>query len=203
MNFIFIGTQGSGKGTQAKIISKKLKLCHISSGDLLRSTKDEQKEKIDKIINAGKLVPNKLMLEIIKKRIKKKDCKNGIILDGFPRNLKQAKMINKELKIEKIIEMEISDDEARIRISGRYHCPKCLRGYNIYTQPMPKKEGICDKCHTKLIQRDDDNEKSVNKRLKTYHKELKKIERFYKNKIIKINCEKPIAEVTKEILKLI
>jgi len=90
MNIIFIGIQGSGKGTQAKIISEKLGLCHISTGDLLRSTNGELKSELDKIINQGQLVPDNLMLKILKNRIMQDDCENGIILDGFPRNIEQA-----------------------------------------------------------------------------------------------------------------
>ena len=125
MILLFVGAQGSGKGTQAKIISKELNLCHISTGDLLRGTDGKLKEEIDSYINKGQLVPDKMIVKILKQRIKKEDYKNGFILDGFPRNLQQAEEFEKIGKIDKVIEISISDKEAIKRLKGRWNCKKC------------------------------------------------------------------------------
>ncbi len=203
MNIILVGIQGSGKGTQAKFLSKKFKLCHISTGNLLRNITGDRKKEIDSLINNGKLVPDKTILEILKERMIQDDCENGIILDGFPRNIEQAKLLEKELNIQKVIEIQISDQESEKRLMGRISCPKCGIDYNIYTAPKPQKEGFCDKCGSQLTRRKDDNEESIKKRIKTYHEETKPILNYYKNKLITVNGEQSIEDVSKEILKKI
>jgi adenylate kinase len=199
MNLIFMGVQGSGKGTQAKIISKKLGLTHISTGDLLRNAKGNLKEKIDSYINKGNLVPDELMLEILEEKLK--NCKKGFILDGFPRNIKQAEMLNKIIKIDKIIEIAISDKEAIERIGGRRNCPKCGKIYNLYKSPKPKEDNICDECKIKLVQRADDNIEAVKKRINIYHKETEPIIKIYPH--IRINGEQNIEKASEEILKIL
>jgi adenylate kinase len=201
MKILFIGAQGSGKGTQAAIISKILGIPHISTGDIFRSLTGELKHKIDSIINQGNLVPDDLTLEILKKRLEHKDCKSGFILDGFPRNLNQANLLEKIIKIDKVIEIHISDNEAIKRISGRVSCEKCKKGYNIITEPKPKNLSKCDICNGKLIQRADDNPDAVKKRLNTYHQETEPILKKYKSVLIKINGEQKIEDITKENLK--
>ena len=200
MILLFIGPQGSGKGTQARIISKKLNLAHISMGDLLREVKEPLKQKVDFYINKGNLVPNNLTIKIIKQRIKHPDCKKGFILDGFPRNLKQAEIISKFLDINKVIEISISDNESVKRLTGRWNCKKCGISYNLITQPKPKQNHICDVCKSKLYQRKDDKDKeAIQKRLKLYHKETEPILKKYDS--IKINGEQSIEKITKDILK--
>ncbi len=200
MNLLFIGMQGSGKGTQAKILSEKLKIPPISAGDLLRSAKGEIKVEINSYINHGKFISDKLMIKIIKERIKEGDCKKGFILDGFPRTLKQAEEIDKVLKIHKVIEIYISDKEAKKRLSGRWNCKKCKISYNLITSPKPKKQGICDVCEGKLSQREDDTEeKAVNARLSLYHKETEPVLKHYT--AIRINGEQNIEKVTEDIEK--
>ena len=194
MRLIFIGAQASGKGTQAKIISEKLGLKHISTGDLLRSATGKLKEEIDSYINEGNLVPDELIFRLLKAKIV---GLNGFILDGFPRNLEQAEMLEKITKIDKIIDIEISDATAIKRISGRRNCPKCGKIYNVYTNPKPKKENICDDCGTKLFQRVDDTVEAAKKRLEIYHKETEPILKKYSS--VKINGEMEIEEVTREI----
>lgn len=200
---LFVGIQGSGKGTQAKIIAEKTGLVHISTGDLFRSLTGELKQKVDEVINGGNLVSNELTLEILKQRIEKPDCKKGIILDGFPRNLDQAKDLDKEFNVAQVIEIAISDEEALKRLSGRVSCPTCKRGYNLYTEPKPKNNDFCDDCNEKLVQRADDNEEAIKKRIQTYHKETKPILEHYQNKLIKINGEQDIDSITKEILEVL
>ena len=195
MKLIFIGPQGSGKGTQAKIIANKLNLEHISAGDLLRSATGELKKEIESHINFGNFVPDKLILKLLKQKL---DRTNNFILDGFPRNITQVKELDKITKIDKIIEIEISDSEAIKRLSSRISCEKCGESYNLMTNP-PKQKNICDKCKTKLTQRKDDTPESIKKRLEIYHKETEPILKNYPS--IKINGEQKIKDVTGDILK--
>jgi len=200
VNLIFVGPQGSGKGTQAKIIAKKLGIAHISTGDLLRASTGKLKELADFYINKGNLVPSKIMVEILKERIKKPDCKNGFILDGFPRTIEQAEDLEKIAKTDLIIEIGISDKTAIKRLQGRWNCKKCNIAYNIVTYPKPKKIDVCDICGSKLYQREDDaNEDIIKKRLKIYHKDTKPMLKKYP--YVKINGEQGIEEITKDILK--
>ena len=199
MNLVFIGPQASGKGTQAKIIARKLGLIHISTGDLLRGVQGDFKEEVDKYLNQGELVPDELMIEILKERISKDDAKKGFILDGFPRNLNQAEELNNVTNIDKFIEILIPDDLAVKRLSGRVNCSKCGEIYNLFTFPKPKKKGVCDKCSNKLSKRDDDNEEAIRKRLAIYHKETEPILR--ENPSLKIDGTREIEKVTDDILK--
>jgi adenylate kinase len=201
MNLIFIGPQGSGKGTQAKLISEKFGFAHISTGDLLRGLNGKPKEETDSYMLSGKLVPDEFIIKILKDRIAKEDCKKGVILDGFPRNLNQAKELDKIIKIRAAFNIDISDDEAIKRISGRFLCSGCGAGYNIYTEPRPREEGICDKCGGKLIQRKDDNKEAVKTRLKTYHEETIPLLKNYNT--IKINGNQAIDKVKNDIEKAI
>lgn len=203
MIIIFIGPQGCGKGTQARILSEKLKIPHISTGDLFRSLKGDLKKKVDEIINKGLLVPDELTIEILKDRISKEDCKKGFILDGFPRNLNQAKALENLISVDKVIELSIPDEESVKRISGRRVCPSCKANFNIYTSPKPKKEGICDFCGEKLVRRDDDREEVVRKRLETYHKETEPVLEFYGKKVSRIDGIGEIEEISKRILKVV
>jgi adenylate kinase len=200
MKLIFFGVQGSGKGTQAEIISERLGIPHISTGDLLRGTDGELKKEADKYMLAGKLIPDELMLKILKARIEREDCKNGFILDGFPRNMEQAKELDKIVKIDNAFNIEISDEEAMNRMKGRWNCKKCGISYNSITAPKPLKTGICDKCCGELVQRADDvSDDSINQRLKIYHEETKPVLKFYNT--VKINGEQSIELVTKDIEK--
>jgi adenylate kinase len=202
MNLIFAGIQGSGKGTQAEIIAKKLGIAHISTGDLLRGAEGELKEKADSYEKEGKLVPSGIVISILKKRIKQKDCEKGFILDGFPRTIGQARELDKLAKIDNVFNIEISDEEAIKRLKGRWNCKKCGIDYNYVTSPKPKKEGVCDKCGEKLYQRDDDiNDKAIQQRLKLYHEDVAPILKFYNT--IKVNGEQPIEQVTQDIEKAI
>jgi adenylate kinase len=197
MNLIFIGPQGSGKGTQAKIISEKLNLCHISTGDLLRNVNGVLKEKIDSYINKGNLVPDELMIKILQSKFNSDECKNGYILDGFPRNIKQAEYLDSIAEIDRVIEISISDSESVKRIVNRQNCKNCGNVYNLITNP-PKKKGRCDKCGNKLYSRVDDTEEALGKRLKGYHRNTELILNHYDS--AKVNGEQSIEKVTKDIL---
>jgi adenylate kinase len=202
MIILFIGAQASGKGTQAKIIAEKKGFAHISTGDLLRDAKGELKKLADSAISQGNLVPSDIIINLLKKRMKQPDCKKGIILDGFPRNLAQAEDLETIGKVDKIFEIEISDETAKKRLMGRWNCSKCKTAYNIITAPKPKQDKICDNCQIPLFQRDDDkDEKAIEKRLAIYHEETEPILKRYKDKVVKVDGEKTIEEITKDILK--
>jgi len=198
MKLIFIGAQGSGKGTQGKIIARKMSLCHISTGDLLREATGKLAEEIHGYIDEGNLVPNELILKLLKQRISQDDCEKGFILDGYPRNLEQAKELDKITKIDYVIEIDISDDESVKRILGRALCKKCNINYNLVTQPKPANPEKCDICGGFLERRVDDNEEALRKRLEIYHEDTEPILEHYDS--IKINGEQDIKDVSEEIL---
>lgn len=199
MKIIFVGAQASGKGTQAKIISEKLHVPHISTGDLFRNAQGEIRKELDTYMTAGKLVPDTLVIKMLKERMSQQDAQAGFILDGFPRNLQQAKELDSITQIDKVVEISIPDEEAIKRLSGRISCKNCKEGYNIFTEPKPKVAGKCDKCGGELIQRADDKEDAIKKRLEIYHNETEPILQHYKS--IKINGVQSIDNVTKDILK--
>lgn len=201
MNILFIGPQGSGKGTQAKIVSEKLGIPHVSTGDLLRDIRGGLKKEVESYINHGKLVPDELILRILNERILKSDCDEGFILDGFPRNLRQVKLLEDIMDVDKVIEIHISDEVAMNRVSGRRNCKSCGAIYNVETNPKPKNESICDKCGGELFQRNDDTEKAVTKRLKIYHKETEPILEKYDS--VRIDGEQDIDKVTQDLLKVL
>ncbi|HRZ85343.1 MAG TPA: nucleoside monophosphate kinase [Candidatus Paceibacterota bacterium] len=201
-NYIFVGPQGSGKGTQAKIVAEKFNLCHISTGDLLRNLSGSMKEKVDEYMNSGQLVPDCIVLNILKQKLDSNNCENGFILDGFPRNIGQANELDKIVKIDAMFSIEVSNEEVVRRINGRRFCSKCTTNYNIYVQEIkPKKEGVCDKCGGKLLKRDDDNEEAIKKRLEIYFKDTQPLLRHYNT--IRINGEQTIEKVNEDIMKAI
>ena len=200
MKLLFMGVQGSGKGTQAKIISVKLGVPHISTGDLLRGATQELKKEIDSYIAVGILVPDELMLRVLNARLLLEDCNGGFILDGYPRNIVQAKKLDEITTIDKVIEIVISDEEAFIRAIYRVTCSKCGEGYNTKTNSS-KKIGICDKCNGILTKRADDNEQAMLKRIEIYHKETEPILKHYES--VKVNGAQKIELVSKDILMVL
>jgi len=198
MKLLLVGPQGSGKGTQAKLLAGKLETPHISTGDICRNQTAEKLAEIKSYIDKGSLYPDEKMLELLKERLERDDCERGFILDGFPRNLKQAEMLDAITEIDKVIEINISDEEAVKRLGGRVACEKCGRGFNTVTIP-PKEEGKCDKCGGKLVQRADDTEDAIRKRLGIYHGETEPMLEKYDS--IKINGEQSIENVREDILK--
>jgi len=199
MKLIFVGAQGCGKGTQGKIVAEKLGLCHISTGDLVRAAEGGLAKEIHSYIDVGNLVPDDLILRLLEERLKKPDCEKGIILDGYPRNIAQSEKLDTIMNIDKVIEIDISDDESVKRISGRALCKKCGINWNLFTQPKPKNPEVCDECGEKLFKREDDNEEALRKRLEIYHRDTKPILEHYDS--IKIDGTKDIEKVTEDILK--
>ena len=214
MFIIMLGAPGTGKGTVGKLLSEKLGIVHISSGEIFRSyikKHDELGKKIEEYVSKGNLVPDELSIEIVKKRLEEPDVRNGAILDGFPRTEKQAIVLEqflkeKDKKIDIAVELDLSDEEIIDRIVKRRTCTNkhCREIYNLDFKPSTV-EGVCDKCGSDLIQRIDDNEETVKNRLKNYHEISDGLINFYKNKdvlyTVKLNnhSEKTSSDVAKEI----
>ena len=184
-NIILFGPQGSGKGTQANLLAWEFSIPHISTGDILREAILNGTElgiKAKSIIDAGELVPDHIVNGIIKERLQDKDCNNGFILDGYPRNIEQAKTLDEFSEINFVIELNIPDNLSVKRIVHRRQCRKC--GFIYGLDFPPKREGVCDKCGGKLYQRNDDKEEAIKERLKIYHEETEPILEYYKPKNI-------------------
>lgn len=190
-NLIFIAPPAAGKGTISELLKEKYALPHISTGDLLRQAildNNPYKEEIETIQKQGLLVKDEIVLDLLKQRIECKDCENGYILDGFPRNIEQAesyeellKDIHKDLGI--VILLEVDKNLAKARITGRLSCPGCGAIYNeAFDNMKPTIEGICDKCSAKLTKRSDDNEKTFLQRFDTYLEKTEPLINYYEEK---------------------
>ena len=182
MKLILLGAPGAGKGTQAEILCKKLGIPSISTGNILRAAiKDGTPTGVQakSYIDAGKLVPDEVIIGIVNERLSRDDCAKGYILDGVPRTIAQAEALEKAgIKFDAVISIEISEDEILRRMSGRRVCEACGSSYNVEAVP-PRVEGVCDNCGGKLIQRKDDTPETVRERLKVYHTETEPLVGFY------------------------
>lgn len=213
MNIIFFGKPGAGKGTHASVVSEKMKIPTISTGDLIRkilsSSNDSDRdlrEKLRSYTSAGKLVPDSLVVDLLKNRIKSDDCKNGFILDGFPRNVSQAEVLeDMGISISKVIEIDTSDDVIIKRMSGRRVCEKCGKVYNVNTEMRPKVDGVCDSCGGTLYVREDDSEETVKNRLKVYKDQTLPLRNYYLEKGIlsTIDGDRSCEKVIEDIFKLV
>lgn len=184
MRIILLGLPGAGKGTQAKIIIKELDIPHISTGDILRKAIGEKTSlglKAKEYMNKGHLVPDNLIINLIKERIKREDCKKGFLLDGFPRTIPQAQALEEISNVDKVIKIKIENEMAIERLSGRRTCKDCGAMYHVIYLPA-KKEGTCDRCGGELIIREDDKEEAVLKRLEVYREETRPLIEYYKKK---------------------
>ncbi len=207
---ILMGPPGSGKGTAAVQMSSQLKIPHISTGEMFRGhmkNNTDLGKQVKGLIDAGKLVPDEIVLDMLKERISSPDCKNGFILDGFPRTVPQAEELNKLLGTKYrviVLDLIVSDKMIMDRLSGRRTCSKCFRTYHILYNP-PKKEGICDACGGELIQRKDDMPEVIQERLKIYHSQTKPLQQFYQQKgnYVAIDGEKKPDEVLKACLQVL
>jgi adenylate kinase len=188
MNIILLGPPGAGKGTQAKRLIDKYSIPQISTGDMLRAALKEGTAlglEAKKYMDKGELVPDSVVIGLVKERIQQKDCAKGYMLDGFPRNVSQAEALDKMLtelkqKIDDVICIEVPNEELLGRLTGRRTCRSCGAGFHVMFDP-PKKEGVCDKCNGELYQRDDDNETTVKSRLDVYAKQTEPLIGYYKN----------------------
>lgn len=199
---ILMGPPGTGKGTQAKLLSERYKIPHISTGDMFREAiakKTELGLKAKKLIDAGEYVPDEIVMGMVKERLHEKDCKEGFLLDGIPRTLVQVKALKTTTPIDVVIELETQDDVIVKRLSSRRQCKKCTAIYGI--DIPPKKKGCCDTCGGQLFQREDDKEETVRKRLAVYQEKTKPILDYYQkqNKLVKVDGEQPIPEILQNI----
>ena len=201
MNLILLGAPGAGKGTQAEKICEKLSIPAISTGNMLREAMANGTEmglKAKSFIDAGKLVPDEVVIGIIAERLKQDDCKNGFILDGFPRTIPQAEALDEMgVRIDKVIDIEVADEKIASRLSGRRVCLKCGATYHTEFK-KPKTEGICDACGDTLVQRKDDMPETVLDRLKTYHEQTEPLKGYYEKKGILrvVEGQEEVADTT-------
>jgi len=206
-SIIMLGAPGVGKGTQAKLISEKYNIPHISTGDMLRTAVKEGTElglKAKEIMERGDLVPDEIMHGIVKERLAKEDCKDGYILDGFPRTIPQAEFLDTVDKINFVIYIYVPEDLIIRRLVLRRTCPNCGAMYHLEYNP-PKNDNVCDKCGTTLIQRDDDKEEVVKNRLAVYNDKTAVLLDYYRNRgiLYKIDGNRGINEVLQSIVQVI
>ncbi|WP_318713626.1 adenylate kinase [Treponema sp.] len=206
MNFIFLGPPGAGKGTLAAQVAEEYKIPQISTGDIFRENIKNQTElgkKVKAIMDAGGLVGDDVVLEIVEDRLKKDDCKNGFILDGFPRTIPQAEAFEKLGIDVKVVNFEVNNDLIIARLSNRRVCKSCKANFNVKFMP-PKVEGVCDKCGGELFTREDDKLESITHRLEVYRKETEPLIDFYRNlnKMIDIDSARDSQEVLVDFRKM-
>ncbi len=208
MRVVLMGPPGAGKGTQAKYLVEKFGMVHLSSGDILRAERadgSELGEKLKSYMDAGELVPDDIVVEIMAKAIAKQDADKGLLLDGFPRTVTQAGALDKQLEqlglpLEAVLVIEADESLLVDRITGRRSCPKCGRVYHVKNIP-PVKEGICDACGAELVQREDDTEEVVRQRLAAYRKQTEPVIEYYAadgRKMIRLDGGAPLEEVAQQ-----
>jgi adenylate kinase len=206
MKLILLGAPGAGKGTQAEILSRKLAIPTISTGNILRAAIKNGTEiglMAKKFIDDGKLVPDDVIIGIVRERLAEPDCKNGFILDGFPRTIPQAEALEREgIDIDCALSIEISDETIVERMSGRRTCRDCSATYHVATKP-PKKEGVCDLCGGELTIRKDDAPETVKARLEVFHRETEPLKDFYsaRGKLKTVDNQPTVESTTAEIAK--
>ena len=212
MKIIMLGAPGAGKGTQAQMIADKFNIPHISTGDIFRANiknGTELGKKAKEFMDKGQLVPDELTVQLLLDRVANDDCKNGYVLDGFPRTNPQADVLDSELtklgdKVDFAINVDVPDENIVRRMSGRRACLKCGATYHIEHIP-PKKEGICDKCGSELVQREDDKPETVQNRLSVYHEQTQPLIDYYdkKNILKTVDGTKDMQEVFSNIVGIL
>ena len=212
MKIIMLGAPGAGKGTQAQMIADKYNIPHISTGDIFRANiknGTELGKKAKEFMDKGLLVPDELTVELLLDRVANEDCKDGYVLDGFPRTIPQADVLDKELtklgdKVDFAVNVDGPDENIVRRMSGRRACLKCGATYHIEHIP-PKTEGICDKCGSELVQREDDKPETVQNRLSVYHEQTQPLIEYYdkKNILKTVDGTKDMQEVFNEIVNIL
>lgn len=212
MKIILLGPPGAGKGTQAKSISQAYSIPHISTGDIFRKNISEKTPlgvEAKGYMDKGQLVPDELTINLVKDRLTQEDCKNGFLLDGFPRTVKQAEALDafldgNKMAVDAALLIDVPSSLILERMTGRRVCPECGASYHIKNIP-PKVEGICDLCGASLIQRKDDNEETVKERLDVYEKQTQPLVAYYKEKgkLISVDGTKDIDVVFSDIRNML
>ena len=206
MKLILLGAPGAGKGTQAEVISEHLSIPTISTGNIIRAALKAQTEmgiKAKEFIDKGLLVPDDVVIGIVRERLKEDDCKNGFILDGFPRTVPQAQALDDMgINIDKVIDIQVPDEKIVQRLSGRRVCGGCGASYHLLYK-KPEKDGVCNHCGAQLVQRSDDQEETILERLKVYHEQTEPLVEFYKkkNKLTVVEGQEEVADTTALTLK--
>lgn len=206
MNLILLGAPGAGKGTQAEVICEKLNIPAVSTGNILRAAVKNGTEmglKAKEYIEKGALVPDSVIIGIIKERLAEPDCANGFILDGMPRTVAQAEALEQMgVAIDKVVDLEVADEIIMNRLAGRRVCGSCGASYHVDNKPS-KVDGVCDRCGGELSIRKDDQPETVKDRLKTYHELTEPLIEFYRQrgKLIVIEGHESIAEISEMLLK--
>lgn len=206
MKLILLGAPGAGKGTQAEIICQKKNIPTISTGNILREALKNGTEmglKAKSYMESGQLVPDEILIGIIKDRIKQDDCKNGFILDGFPRTIPQAEALDAMgAGIDAVLDIEVSDEDIVTRMSGRRVCEKCGSSYHVLYK-QPKVEGKCDNCGGTLVQRKDDHPDTVKERLEVYHSQTEPLKEFYskQGKLLVVHGQESVENTTRLVLE--
>ena len=212
MKIIMLGAPGAGKGTQAKMIAEKYGIPHVSTGDIFRANiknGTELGKKAKQYMDQGALVPDELTCDLVMDRIQQDDCKNGFVLDGFPRTIPQAEALDAALgkineKMDYAIDVDVPDENIVNRMSGRRACLNCGATYHLISIP-PKVEGICDRCGSEIVLREDDKPETVQKRLKVYHEQTQPLIEYYSGKGVlkEVDGTQPMDDVFAAIVKIL
>ena len=212
MFIVLLGAPGAGKGTQASVISQKLNLPHLATGDLFRQAVQKESklgQTVRGYMDKGLLAPDEVTIQVVSERLNEPDCKNGCLLDGFPRTVEQAKALDKALAqrgsaLDMGLYIEVPEQELLKRLLGRWICRQCQTPYHEISSP-PKVKGKCDKCGGELYQRADDTEATVKERLKVYFAQTTPVLDYYQNqgKLVKVDGKKTIKEVSKDIVEML
>jgi adenylate kinase len=210
LNLLIMGPPGAGKGTQAEVLVKELKIVHISTGDMFRNAiKDgtEMGMKAKEYMDKGELVPDEVVIGMVKERIGLADCENGFLLDGFPRTVEQAQALDLSLdqldiKLDGVINIVVPEEKLMARLTGRRVCKGCGASYHVIFNP-PKTDAVCNSCSSELYQRSDDNEESVGTRLRAYQDKTQPLIEYYKKKgyLVNVDGDQDIDQVLKNILE--
>ncbi len=206
MNLILLGAPGAGKGTQAEVICKTYEIPAISTGNIIREAVKngtELGEKTKSYLDAGALVPDELVIALVKERLAQPDCGKGFILDGFPRTVPQAEALDKMgVKIDTVVDIEVPDEKIVARLSGRRVCGNCGASYHLQYKPS-KEDGVCDSCGSALIQRKDDHPDTVLERLRVYHTQTEPLKEYYaaQGKVSVVYGQEAVEDTTALVLK--
>lgn len=210
MRVVLVGPPGAGKGTQAQFIAARLSIPKISTGDIFRANVKggtELGNKAREYMDRGDLVPDEITIAMVRDRLAEPDARQGFLLDGFPRNVAQADVLNEMLadldaKLDVVLELRIADDEVVRRLSGRRTCPNCGRIWHVEFDP-PQKEGMCDDCGGELFQRDDDREETVRHRLDVYQEQTAPLTSFYERQgvLVGVDATGPVEEITERAME--